>query len=91
MRPDACSPGRSVTLVYEFGPEVFENYQMSLELEVGVSGSYTRDVHDFWRPLHSKEAVVDGHYSVQCYLDALTGAYQAWFLGVEGERRVYTA
>ena len=26
----------------------------------------------------SKEAVVDGHHSVQCYLDALSGAYEAW-------------
>jgi hydroxymethylglutaryl-CoA synthase len=47
-------------------------------LEVGVSGSYTKDVNDFWRPLYSKEAVVDGHLSVQCYLDAITGAYTAW-------------
>jgi hydroxymethylglutaryl-CoA synthase len=46
--------------------------------EVGVSGSYTKDVNDFWRPLYSKEAVVDGHLSVQCYLDAITGAYGAW-------------
>jgi hydroxymethylglutaryl-CoA synthase len=49
-----------------------------VELEVGVSGSYARDVHDFWRPLHSKEAVVDGHHSVACYLDALAGAFDAW-------------
>lgn len=49
-----------------------------VELEVGRSGSYARDVHDFWRPLHRKEALVDGKYSVQCYLDALTGAYEAW-------------
>ena len=34
------------------------------------------DVHDFWRPLHRKDALVDGHFSVQCYLDALAGAYQ---------------
>jgi hydroxymethylglutaryl-CoA synthase len=47
-------------------------------LEVGVSGSYAQDVNDFWRPLYSKEAVVDGHHSVQCYLDALAGAYQSW-------------
>jgi hydroxymethylglutaryl-CoA synthase len=46
--------------------------------EVGVSGAYTKDVNDFWRPLYSKEAFVDGHHSVQCYLDAITGAYGAW-------------
>jgi hydroxymethylglutaryl-CoA synthase len=47
-------------------------------LEPGISGSYAKDVNDFWRPLYTKEAVVDGHHSVQCYLDALTGAYQAF-------------
>jgi hydroxymethylglutaryl-CoA synthase len=47
-------------------------------LEHGVTGSYSQDVNDFWRPLYSKEAVVDGHHSVQCYLDALAGAYNAW-------------
>jgi hydroxymethylglutaryl-CoA synthase len=49
-----------------------------VELEVGQTGSYARDVHDFWRPLHHKEALVDGHFSVQCYLDALSGAYGEW-------------
>lgn len=49
-----------------------------IELEVGRSGSYARDVYDFWRPLHSKDALVDGHFSVQCYLDALAGAYGEW-------------
>src|SRR5262249_8467827 len=49
-----------------------------LELDVGESGSYARDVHDFWRPLHRKEALVDGHFSVSCYLDALEGAYVDW-------------
>ena len=47
-------------------------------LEQGVTGSYTKDVNDFWRPLHSKEAYVDGQLSVQCYLDAICGAYAAW-------------
>ena len=49
-----------------------------LELDVGESGSYAKDVHDFWRPLHRKDAVVDGHFSVQCYLDALGFAYDGW-------------
>jgi hydroxymethylglutaryl-CoA synthase len=49
-----------------------------LALEVGRSGSYARDVYDFWRPLDRKDALVDGHFSVQCYLDALTGAYGEW-------------
>ena len=49
-----------------------------LALEVGRSGSYARNVYDFWRPLDRKDALVDGHFSVQCYLDALTGAYTEW-------------
>jgi hydroxymethylglutaryl-CoA synthase len=41
-------------------------------------GTYSRDVMDFWRPLYRKDAVVDGHYSMTCYLDALQGAYLEW-------------
>jgi hydroxymethylglutaryl-CoA synthase len=54
-----------------------------VEIEVGQSGSFARDVHDFWRPLHRKDALVDGHFSVQCYLDALSGAYEDWKSGGE--------
>ena len=39
-------------------------------------GDYTRQVMDFWRPLYSKYAYADGHYSIECYLDALVGAYE---------------
>lgn len=40
-------------------------------------GTFSRDVMDFWRPLYSKDAVVDGQYSVTCYLESLKGAYSA--------------
>ena len=49
-----------------------------VELENEPSGVYARDVHDFWRPLYSKDAIVDGHYSVKCYLETLEGAYRAY-------------
>lgn len=49
-----------------------------LAIDVGLGGSYARDVHDFWRPLNRKEALCDGHYSITCYLAALTSAYGAW-------------
>lgn len=49
-----------------------------LEIELGVSGTASSHVHDFWRPLGHREALVDGHYSVQCYLDALATAYREW-------------
>jgi len=63
-----------------------------LEIDVGEYGSYARDVHDFWRPLHRKEALVDGHFSVSCYLDALQGAYADWkerAAGAALERSLY--
>jgi len=49
-----------------------------LALDLGVAGTFSMDVHDFWRPLGRREAVVDGHYSIQCYLDAVSGAYRGW-------------
>jgi hydroxymethylglutaryl-CoA synthase len=49
-----------------------------LEIDIGISGTSSTHVHDFWRPLGQREAQVDGHYSVQCYLDALAGAYRGW-------------
>ncbi len=49
-----------------------------LALDLGVSGTCSMDVHDFWRPLGRREAVVDGHYSIQCYLDAVSGSYRSW-------------
>lgn len=67
-----------------------------IEIDHGVSGSYSKDVDDFWRPLYSKEAFVDGQFSVQCYLDAIAGAYGSYRsvaaeVGLEPElaRRVY--
>ena len=49
-----------------------------LELDVGISGAASSHVHDFWRPLGLREAQVDGHYSVQCYLEAVAAAYRGW-------------
>jgi hydroxymethylglutaryl-CoA synthase len=52
-------------------------------------GTYANDVMDFWRPLYSKDAVVDGQYSVTCYLDALRGAYRAHQEAVGGVTPMY--
>ena len=38
------------------------------------SGSYTKDVMDFWRPNYMDEAMVDGKYSIKIYLDSLKHA-----------------
>ncbi|MDE1565601.1 hydroxymethylglutaryl-CoA synthase [Actinotignum sanguinis] len=40
-----------------------------------VSGVYTADINDFWRPNDSSTPLVDGHLSMDAYMDALTGAY----------------
>ncbi len=44
-----------------------------LALDAGT-GVYASNVWDFWRPLDRREALVDGKFSVDCYLDALGGA-----------------
>src|SRR5262249_20102690 len=49
-----------------------------LVLDLGLSGASSFDVFDFWRPLGRREALVDGHYSINCYLEALAGAYRGW-------------
>ena len=47
-------------------------------LDLGLNGTSSAHVFDFWRPLGRREAVVDGHYSIECYLEALSGAYRDW-------------
>jgi hydroxymethylglutaryl-CoA synthase len=41
-------------------------------------GSYAANVYDFWRPFGRREAIVDGKYSITCYLEALAGAFTAY-------------
>lgn len=43
-----------------------------------ASGVCAKNVWDFWRPLGRREALVDGKFSVDCYLDALEGALGDW-------------
>jgi hydroxymethylglutaryl-CoA synthase len=63
--------GAAVAMLVSDRPEL-------LALDHGLSGVFSTDVHDFWRPLGRREALVDGHYSIECYLDAVAGAYRAW-------------
>ena len=39
------------------------------------SGLHAANVYDFWRPLDRREALVDGKYSIDCYLEALSSAF----------------
>jgi len=45
------------------------------------TGTYAENVYDFWRPIGRREALVDGKYSVECYLEALAGAFTAYRAG----------
>ncbi|MGH7899135.1 MAG: hydroxymethylglutaryl-CoA synthase family protein [Candidatus Binatia bacterium] len=59
-----------------------------LAVDFRSSGSFAEGVFDFWRPLDRREALVDGQYSLDCYLRALEGAY-ADFRDAEGEGTVW--
>lgn len=53
-----------------------------------TTGVFAKNVYDFWRPLERREALVDGKFSVECYLDALRGAvadYRGTLNGQGGE------
>ncbi len=49
-----------------------------IEFNLKGEGVYSKQVMDFWRPNYSKEAFADGHFSINCYLDALVGAYESY-------------
>ena len=42
----------------------------------GISGIYTEDVMDFWRPNYRDEALVDGKASVRVYVNALIESWK---------------
>lgn len=50
-----------------------------IAIEPGLRGSYMAHAYDFYKPdLTSEYPYVDGHYSVNCYTEALDGAYRAY-------------
>ena len=71
-----ASPGEytqgagSVSLLLKKNPRL-----VSLEQ---VYGHVTRDENDFFRPMGCTTAVVNGKHSNQCYLDAVTGAFDSF-------------
>jgi hydroxymethylglutaryl-CoA synthase len=46
-----------------------------LEIDLASPGLYSADVDDFFRPLGSTTARVNGSYSMRCYTDSLEGAF----------------
>lgn len=59
-----------------------------LECNPDIYGDYTRQVMDFWRPLYSRYAFVDGHYSMACYLEALASTWADAASKREAERQL---
>ncbi|KAI2784335.1 hydroxymethylglutaryl-CoA synthase [Daldinia loculata] len=48
-------------------------------VDAGLRGTYMQHVYDFYKPdLTSEYPYVDGHYSVNCYTEALDAAYRAY-------------
>ncbi|WP_283678664.1 hydroxymethylglutaryl-CoA synthase [Lentilactobacillus sp. Marseille-Q4993] len=53
--------GGAVSMLLSTNPKI-------VEFE-GKSSFHSENIMDFWRPLYKKEAVVDGHYSTNVYID----------------------
>jgi hydroxymethylglutaryl-CoA synthase len=50
-----------------------------LAFEPGLRGSYMQHVYDFYKPdLTSEYPIVDGHYSIKCYIEAVDACYKAY-------------
>lgn len=43
-------------------------------IDTSMNGIFSKNVFDFWRPTGHRVPVVDGKYSIDCYLTALEGA-----------------
>jgi hydroxymethylglutaryl-CoA synthase len=54
-----------------------------LELLPYPEAVHTAEVMDFWRPTYRSTALADGHYSMQCYLDALESCWHRFANGAE--------
>jgi hydroxymethylglutaryl-CoA synthase len=59
-----------------------------LEFDTGGEGYYSKQIMDFWRPIYSKETFANGHYSIECYPNALQHSYTAYRRspGYDGDR-----
>ncbi|KAF4629467.1 hypothetical protein G7Y89_g8672 [Cudoniella acicularis] len=48
-------------------------------VEPGLRGSYMQHTYDFYKPdLTSEYPIVDGHFSVRCYIEAVDACYKAY-------------
>ena len=50
-----------------------------IALEPGMRGTYMQHAYDFYKPdLTSEYPIVDGHFSIKCYTEALDACYKAY-------------
>jgi hydroxymethylglutaryl-CoA synthase len=48
-------------------------------MDAGQRGSYIRHAYDFYKPdLSSEYPIVDGHFSIRCYTEAVDACYKAY-------------
>ena len=57
----------AVALLMEKNPRLFS-------VDTRMNGIFSKDVFDFWRPTGHRVPIVDGKYSVACYLEAMEEA-----------------
>ncbi len=65
---EATQGAGAVALLVERNPRLFS-------VNTSMNGIFSKDVFDFWRPTGHRVPIVDGKYSINCYLEALEGAY----------------
>jgi hydroxymethylglutaryl-CoA synthase len=49
-----------------------------IEIDVENEAIFTKEVMDFWRPTYRNTAIVNGHYSMECYLEGLINSYNCY-------------
>lgn len=55
-------------------------------IDTSLNGVFSKDVFDFWRPTGHRIPIVDGKYSIECYLMALEGAVSEFRSNLELEQ-----
>jgi len=71
---DLASPGEPTQGAAAVALLVCANPQL-LTIDAQTEAVYTREVMDFWRPTYRNSALVDGHFSLECYLESLRACY----------------
>ncbi len=79
---EATQGAGAVALLVEKEPRLFS-------VDTSCNGIFSSDVFDFWRPTGHRVPIVDGKYSIECYLKALEGAHDHLLSNLNmGKRRL---